>query len=201
LMAYNKLKMSRFFYKLFSEFDFLLTYELDAFIFKDDLQYWCSKGYDYIGAPWFEGLDNPVANAKLIGVGNSGFSLRNIDSVQSVLESIFYKNPKNYNTGRRESLKAHMKLPYQWLRNKLGENYTVQKSGLYEDRFFSEVVPLFVKNFKIASAEDALKFSFEVNPARLYEMNAKQLPTGCHAWWRYDLEFWRPFIMEQGYEL
>ena len=35
---YNKLKLSKYFYSLFKEFNFLLTYELDAFVFKDDFR-------------------------------------------------------------------------------------------------------------------------------------------------------------------
>jgi hypothetical protein len=34
LNAYNRLKRSRYFYDLFDDFEFMLTYELDAFIFR-----------------------------------------------------------------------------------------------------------------------------------------------------------------------
>ena len=33
LKTYNKLKYSRYFYNLFNQYDFILTYELDAFVF------------------------------------------------------------------------------------------------------------------------------------------------------------------------
>ena len=32
-------------------------------------------------------------------------------------------------------------------------------------------------------------------------MNQDRLPFGCHAWFRYDLEFWRPHIEAFGHDL
>lgn len=201
LIGYNRLKMSKFFYSLFAAYEYMLTYELDAFIFRDEIQDWCAKGYDYIGAPWFEGYNTVGPNSKLLGVGNSGFSLRRISSVVRALESIYYRNPKEYETGRKNRLKAYFKTPYRWIQNKFGENPTVQTSGLYEDRFYSEIVPEHLPYFKVAPVEEALQFSFEVSPERLFVLNNMQLPTGCHAWWRYNLAFWQPFIEAAGYEL
>lgn len=201
LMAYNKLKISRFFYNLFKDYQFLLTYELDAFIFKDELDYWCDKNYDYIGAPWFEGFDNAKPGAELIKVGNSGFSLRKIHPILKVLKKLYYKKYADFGTGRKNLLKAYLKAPFLWLINQLDENYTVQNSGLYEDRFFCDVVPAFSKEFKIAPISEAISFSFELHPRTLFELNNDKLPMGCHAWWRYDLAFWRPYIENEGYTL
>lgn len=30
-----------------------MIYQLDAWVFNDELSSWCSLGYDYIGAPFF----------------------------------------------------------------------------------------------------------------------------------------------------
>ena len=46
-----------------------------------------------------------------------------------------------------------------------------------------------------------MSFAFEARPRTLYEMNGRQLPFGCHAWFRYDLAFWKPFVESLGYEL
>src|SRR6478609_8254437 len=77
--SYNKLKLSNHFYDLFKDFEFLLTYELDAFVFRDELLFWCDKNFDYIGAPWFKGFATEPST-EILGVGNSGFSLRKIKS-------------------------------------------------------------------------------------------------------------------------
>jgi hypothetical protein len=200
VLNYNKLKLSYYFYDLFQEYEFLLTYELDAFVFKDDLKFWCEKAYDYIGAPWFEGYDKP--KTKLIGVGNSGFSLRNIKSVKDAIKKIYYKDPSEIYAGRLKKLQIGLlKRPYGYIKSKLGENYSIQHAtGIHEDMVISQIIPLKCYPFNIAPVEDAIAFSFEVNPSVLYKLNNEQLPMGCHAWWRYDIDFWRPFIEREGYK-
>jgi hypothetical protein len=49
--GYNELLLSASFYERFLDTKYILIYQLDAFVFKDELQEWCDKGYDYI-APW-----------------------------------------------------------------------------------------------------------------------------------------------------
>lgn len=76
--GYNKLMLSPSFYKAFSNYEYILIYQLDAWVFKDELQHWCNQKYDYIGAPIYQ-------NNKLIGIGNGGFSLRKVDYCLKVL--------------------------------------------------------------------------------------------------------------------
>ena len=52
LRAYNKLVLSEEFYRSFQHYTYMLIYQLDAYVFKDELLNWANKGYDYIGAPW-----------------------------------------------------------------------------------------------------------------------------------------------------
>jgi hypothetical protein len=201
LLFYNKLKTSRFFYDLFDQYTYMLTYELDAFIFRDDLDYWCDKGYDYIGAPWFEGYVQPISD-RLIGVGNSGFSLRNIKFAQKALKKIYYRDPDIYFGSRAKRWWANLVHPIRWLFNQGKENYSIQNTqSLYEDAFFCYIIPSKFNDFKIAPVEQALKFSFEVKPEYLYQLNDQALPMGCHAWYRYNLDFWKPFIQDQGYSI
>ncbi len=42
--------MDNTFYKQFLNYEYILIYQLDAFVFKDELNY-CSQGIDYVGAP------------------------------------------------------------------------------------------------------------------------------------------------------
>ena len=63
-----------------------------------------------------------------------------------------------------------------------------------EDHYWGHVLAAFFSDFNVAPVNDAIRFSFEVNPTLLYKMNNGQLPFGCHAWERYDPEFWLPFI-------
>lgn len=49
---YQRMVMSRGFYEAFAEYEYILTYHLDALVFSDDLLEWCDRGYDLVGAPW-----------------------------------------------------------------------------------------------------------------------------------------------------
>jgi hypothetical protein len=199
LAMYNKLKLSEFFYSFFKEFDYLLTYELDAFIFRDEIDFWCKKNYDYIGAPWFSGYDRPVSN-EMIGVGNSGFSLRKISAMKNAIHNIYF-DERNYNlVSKNKRIKAKIKRLLFYVNIFRKENYTIQIARHFnEDWFVSFVIPKYIKDFKIATLDDAVKFSFEVNPNYLFEINNQKLPMGCHAWQKYDFEFWKPHIVSFGY--
>jgi hypothetical protein len=199
LVNYNKLKLSYFFYDLFKDYEYLLTYELDAFVFKDELLEWCSKGYDYIGAPWFEGYDKP--GNKLLGVGNSGFSLRKISTVRECLKTVYFKDPKEFKASRLIRPWAYLKIPFNYLLSIWGENRSIQTASyLHEDRILCDFISK-KENGKLSPIEAALKFSFECNPSYLFEINYRQLPMGCHAWWKYDLAFWKPHIERFGYKV
>ena len=52
--GYCKLMLSSDFYKQFTDYKYVLIYQLDCYVFNDDLEYWCNRGYDYMGAPWIE---------------------------------------------------------------------------------------------------------------------------------------------------
>ncbi len=165
---YNQLMLDSNFYKKFSEYDFMLIYQLDAYVFRDELEYWCKKDYDYIGAPWFEGFSLSNSNAQLLDVaGNGGFSLRKIKSFIDILK--------------------HEKEAKEFI-----EKYI--KDGQNEDMFFSKFAKKIKKDFNVALPNEAMHFSFETQPKRLYQMTNGQLPFGCHAWERYNFDFWEKFI-------
>ena len=68
-------------YKRFDKYRFVLIYQLDAFVFRNELEYFCELGYDYIGAPWPTGvLVHGKEKSKVIRVGNGGLSLRNTET-------------------------------------------------------------------------------------------------------------------------
>ncbi len=74
-LEYSKLLLTPEFYARFSDYQHMLLYQLDAFVFSDRLQYFCSLGYDFIGAPM------PYSGNFRTKVGiNGGLALRKIDS-------------------------------------------------------------------------------------------------------------------------
>ena len=207
--GYNKLLLSVNFYKRFSAYKRMLIYQTDAFVFKDELQYWCSKRYDYIGAPWFEGFHLKTGGAQPIGAGNGGVSLRNVSKFKNILSKrdritaflqtiyfnkIFKKIPNNYLGKVFKILFGLRDVSILQLTSLEESIKTFQNPEMNEDYFWAVIAPHYFKNFKVANYSEAMYFSFENHPRELYKMTNNQLPFGCHAWEKYDPEFWSDFI-------
>lgn len=62
------------FYDALSEYEYMVIYQLDAWIFEDRLDYFIEKNYDYIGAPHLVGVGSRPEGEN----GNGGFCLRRI---------------------------------------------------------------------------------------------------------------------------
>ena len=201
MAAYNRMKCSIEFYELFKDYNYMLTYELDSYIFSDDWHKANVFDYDFIGAPWFQGYSEAGNEAKIIDGRNSGFSIRNLRSCIRILEEINKIKPL-WSLFNKIYLHKFIRLTFilrlfnsQW--NFRGKNvyfFGLTTDGyINEDAFWSVAVPQIFK-FKTAPEKDAIKFSFEVNPSRLFDLNDQKLPIGCHAWERYDCKFWGRYI-------
>ena len=79
--SYSNLLELEEFYNEFDNYEYMLIYQTDAWVFRDELEYWINKGYDYIGAPFF--LASLMAENKF--VGNGGFSLRKISAIKKYI--------------------------------------------------------------------------------------------------------------------
>jgi hypothetical protein len=209
IQGYNKLMLSKEFYERFSQYEYMLLYQLDAFIFKDDLDYWCSQGYAYIGAPWFKGYHTTVEAAQLWKVGNGGFTLRRIaDALRalhtpaliqtwSAVISDHFRAGRLYGYTHLHSLLKRLFLGNNtyWLLN----DFHQRQQWYQEDYFWGVVCDECFAWYRVPPPVEALAFSFEVLPAKMYELNQHRLPMGCHAWEKYDFDFWKPFIEQFGY--
>lgn len=200
--GYNQLLLSENFYRHFSDYTYILIYQPDAFVFYDQLSVWCSKGYDYVGAPWFRKRKGS-SEAELWAVGNGGFSLRNVQSHIDLLnsEERFYR--------KRELIRLLLLDPFSrknlkyclprifGFKNKIRQYISAATHN--EDGVIGEA-GIRSKAFKLAPVHEAVAFSFDHHPDKLYRLNGNQLPFGCHAWYRDDdgykgnLEFWKTFI-------
>ncbi|MBR1580244.1 MAG: hypothetical protein IJ668_07080 [Selenomonadaceae bacterium] len=83
--GYNALMLRPDFYERFLDYDYILIYQLDAFVFSDRLLEFCALGYDYIGASWPLGIGRE--NKISLNVGNGGFFLRRPKSCLNVLKN------------------------------------------------------------------------------------------------------------------
>ena len=57
LNNYSTLMLAPQFYKAFEKYEYILIFQPDCWVFRDELNYWCDMEYDYIGAP-FLNIDN-----------------------------------------------------------------------------------------------------------------------------------------------
>lgn len=177
-LTYSNLLLTLDFYSRFLCFEYMLVYQLDCWVFRDELSLWCAKGYAYIGAPWFEDYAEANNDAQLISPsGNGGFSLRKVwPFINSLLS-----------------------LEKKIIDGKIDEADAIFGKG-QEDYILVNLFPKVMEEFTIAPAEDAMRFSFETLPERLYTLTG-ELPFGCHAFAKYNPEFWRQFIPLSEYDV
>lgn len=184
--GYNALMLSTLFYERFLEYQYILIYQLDAYVFKDELLTWCDKGFDYIGAPWLKKriYQYPVISSvmrflykrRVISgkpskqslynkVGNGGFSLRKVES--------HYQATMHY----KEKIKEYLSHEQMHFYN--------------EDVFWA----CEVSEFQYPSWKEALHFSFDKYPSYSFKLTGNKLPFGCHGWYKRKMKgFWKPII-------
>jgi hypothetical protein len=204
---YNKLKLSLYFYRLFSTFTYMLTYELDAYIFNADIEATNAFSFDFIGAPFFECYWDAKPDSPFIKGCNSGFSIRNIQACIRALEGM-----KKYRLHwlvykiflSRISI---IRIKLNQLTHKRYDAFFSGRFGFYfagfhinEDVVWTEVVPELFPWYRIADPISALKFSFEYNLQKSLKINDGKLPLGCHAWYKH-MDFWKNYIDTQQHEI
>lgn len=198
--GYNRLLLEASFYRKFNDSEFMLIYQLDAWVFSDQLSYWCSKKYDYIGSPWIDRVENNQLFFYPKG-GNGGFSLRNVEAHVRVLSTFkIIQSPAqvwHYHQKFHTTVHLIIRLPLIALRMLGWQNnsfFEIKNTTYNEDVFWSKTAPAFNADFQVAPVNEELKFSTEMHPSAIYEMNDKKLPFGCHAWMKFEPEFWARFI-------
>ncbi len=203
--AHATLLLTPGFYQAFRDYRFILISHLDALVFSDDLIAWCERDWDYIGAPWVRfpyGISmkywDPEAR-----VGNGGFSLRKVESCLRVLRSTrAHMSPDEYWRHFAEGKPAPVRALHYWrrwvkrLRRYNNVNWLLRRSPMNEDLFWSQEAVRFDPGFRIAPFEEALRFAWETEPAECARLTGLTLPFGCHAWPRYDRQFWTPYLLE-----
>jgi hypothetical protein len=173
VQGYSRLLLSRLFYETFCEKDFLLISQPDVYVFRDDLNLWLQKPYDYIGAPWPRGFSiniNIGRFANISGgtvlttfVGNGGFSLRKITKCLGMLDQ------------DREVA--------QWF----------SATGSNEDLFFS-LIGSMTAGIVFPNPVEASLFAMEVLPEYFNSLNGRVTPMAAHAFRKHSPEFWESRI-------
>lgn len=201
--AYSRLLLSPFFYESFIDFDYILIYQLDCLVFSHDLMRFCKLGYDYIGSPLFHRYEvKPIVSR----VGNGGLSLRRVQGFLDVLHSPRHVSEKvpvlqDFCTASIPDL-SEWPFYQRWIKKaqvlravRKGVDWYSSNFTVNEDLFWSDRARLFHPGFKIAPLDVALKFAFDRHPQTCFELNARQLPFGAHAWVRWGRSFWEPYLL------
>ena len=170
--TYSLLLMSPQFYETFSDFDYILIYQLDAFVFYDALEDFCSLGYDYIGAPWPRHAWQGKRYPKTPRVGNGGFSLRKVKECHKLVANV------------DSSFPGWQKIDARWV----------------EDSLFASYSMAFEYDFKIAPVSVAELFAMDYFPDR-HVKKIGGLPFGCHNWTKFYTDFYVELFRRFGYDL
>lgn len=172
IQGYNRLLLNADFYRQFAADEFMLILQTDAVVLRDELDYWCGQPFDYVGAPWPDGVELFVNLGCFEGdkgrrvramVGNGGLSLRRIHKCVALIQE--FPEAVEY----------------------------FSLSGSSEDLFFSFMGQL-SHDFVMPNEMTASLFSLELKPSFYYAVNGGRQPMGGHAWVRYEPEFWRNFL-------
>ena len=199
IKGYNELMLSPVFYERFLDFEFILIYQLDAFVFRDELAVWCNKGYDYIGAPWLKFPASPdFIKAAKTRIKTYYYTFFNIYRNGLPCERQFDNMVGNGGFSLRRVSKFHyLSIKFK---AKIDEYHQREEHQFNEDVFWSLEMNRKFNRLNIPGFKEALLFAFE-NRVELSMFHTKnKIPFGCHAW---DLhpDFWRPYIEEFGYKI
>lgn len=204
--AHRRLLFSASFYDAFADYQFVLIYHLDALVFSNELVKWCEAGFDYIAAPWIRHPDTPYfGNTEYEGkVGNGGFSLRRVSSFLAVLNSRKrWRSPfrrvvhEVLHGTPHERHRCLVNFFRYWRPEHNGVRNEMASFSRNEDHFWPNRAAHYYPPFKVAPADIALHFAFECVPGYCFELNGRRLPFGCHAWSRYDRNFWMPHLLSK----
>lgn len=170
--SYNRLLLNVSFYSRYLNYEFILILQPDAILIRDDLDFWALQPFDYVGAPWPDGVELTVWRDRFRGdrhrrvrasVGNGGLSLRRVRKCLALINEF----PET--------------------------NAVFAEAGTNEDSFFS-LLGLLSTDFIIPNEITASRFSMELKPEFYYAVNGGEFPMGVHAWWTVQPRFWATCI-------
>ena len=183
--TYSQLCISYNFYNDYSDYKYMLIYQLDCYLFYDKIKEWCDLDFDYIGGPILStdcGWDTVKKhqNGKYQPyVGNGGFSLRKIETFKDIT------NPEGE------------------LRKEYNLTDKVLSHVIYEDKYFCNDLYDFYKLYT-PTWQESLLFALDMSVDIIYDhMKFEGTPMGIHSvdknirWWKKVIpEFGNPEVIE-----
>lgn len=170
--SYSRLLLNPDYYQRFADFEFVLLLQPDAILLADHIDHWSAQPYDYIGAPWPDGVELTIKLDRFRGdlarpvrayVGNGGLSLRRVRKCLALI---------------KEFPETH---------------FMFSHTGTNEDSFFSLLGQL-SGDFLVPNQIVASRFSMELRPEYYHVVNGGHYPMGVHAWAVVNPTFWAPCV-------
>jgi hypothetical protein len=191
--SYNQLMLTKEFYDFYAwqGITHLLIHQLDAYVFSDELRYWCGEEFSYVGAPIYpEGAPYGETHAQCVGVG--GFSLRRIDDFILLLDAntrvLTFRDVRKLLPPYNLKGRVRILLRYIICRLMAKDRFEADSNslqfwvGINEDVVYGLYAPLRDRRFRVPRYSVARRFSIDryVNE----ELAALgRLPFGTHGWW------------------
>ena len=185
IVGYNEMMMSKGFYELFSECEYILICHTDAWLFRDELKDWCCRGYDLVAAPWpvrpryqhfplkqfvwfkkrLYGWNGKLSRVLMYGrIGNGGLCLRRIKAFVHACER--YADDISY--------------------------FNSQTDSMHNEDIFWAIIP---EDFHYPDVGTALRFAYDLKPRLCHKLNGQRLPMGCHGFMHKSRKaFWEQHI-------
>lgn len=171
--TYSQLCINYDFYNSFNQYEYMLIYQLDCYLFRNEIYSWCEKGYDYVGGPILStdcGWDTVKKSRKgdewKPFVGNGGLSLRKISTFKEITDP-----------------NGEFRKRYELTDEKL-------KKVIFEDKYFcNDLYNIYA--LEIPSWQEALNFALDMSVDIVYNyLKWKGEPMGIHSvdknirWWK-----------------
>ncbi len=193
--GYNQLMLSTDLYKRFLGSRYIFIHQTDVFVFRDELEQWCQRGYDYIGAPWLPA----TGDVSGWNVERRAIYLmrRGLGKFKAPCDAINLK----YKVGNGGCSLRHTRhfhdtsLMMADMLSHVADN-SDQGSHNFEDVVWSVLInEKRPGTLRIAPYQEAVKFSIESHPSMAMHLTGGELPMATHAFARRrNRSYWKQYI-------
>ena len=189
ISSYNRLMLTVDFYSRFLNYKYILIHQLDCYLFKDELDYWCKKGYDYIGAPWFFYQYNDMNSLRRF-IFEIRRGLRVIFK-RDIIKEDLYNKVGNGGLSLR-STKAFIRMLQNTPTTIIEKYCSNNTTSVYNEDVFWSIHAKYIRKPKYIEAS---RFALDLGANYGLKLNNSVLPFGCHAWYK-KADQWKGFIKE-----
>lgn len=185
IQGYNEMMMSKEFYDMFIDCKYILICHTDAWIFKDELSEWCAKDYDIVAAPW------PLRPRYRM------FPLNLYVWCRKMWAAALGKISRVQMFGRigNGGLCLRKVVSFSEACERYAKEIAIFNSchdGMHNEDIFWALIP---HEFSYPDVKTALSFAYDLKPRLCHELNAFELPMGCHGFMHDSrIGFWTQYI-------